>query len=276
MIPLARRPGRTRRPPIAYPTLAAAASLRVRYEADQGVTLVSGLVSLWDDLSGNGRHLTQATAELRPRPLGGDGLRPTIQFDGAQRLVATVTDLDPPFTVVVVARPRKTPTTASAAIRNALLEWAGGGAVGAGIVLYQEGSGSAPFQFGYRDNTSHKVKSLNGVPAGGMPDARTFTISAVTFSTYSDSRAHVWVARCRTTPSPVLSLRVADRAAGADLAWSGTPNANNSTVLSVGDLNLTSGYKLRGGICAILVFAADLSAGDEALLFEYLQRKFNP
>lgn len=260
------------RPPPSYPTLAGAATLRHRHEADQGVTLVSGKVSQWDDLSGNARHLVQATDALRPRVAGG-GIRKEILFEGAQKLGATVLDLDPPFTIVVCARLKKTPSTASAAIRNAILEQAGGGAVGSGIALYQEGSGNAPFQFGYRDNATHKVLSVNGVPAGGMPDARTFDISGTVFSTYSDGLARVWVARGRTSDNK-LGLRVANRAAGTDLAWSGTPNANSSTVLTVGDLNLTTGYSLKGGIVALLVFASDLSAADEALLYDYLHRKY--
>lgn len=36
------------------------------YRADQGVTLDTGKVSQWNDLSGNGRHITQTTASLRP------------------------------------------------------------------------------------------------------------------------------------------------------------------------------------------------------------------
>lgn len=63
------------------------------YRADQGVTLVSGLVSAWADISGSGdagRNLAQATAGLRPTPVASDsrlGGAPAISFPRANDIL---------------------------------------------------------------------------------------------------------------------------------------------------------------------------------------------
>lgn len=61
-------------------------------EADQGVTLVSGKVSAWADLSGAGNGCAQATPSERPPFVASDasyGGRPILSFANAQVLVGT-------------------------------------------------------------------------------------------------------------------------------------------------------------------------------------------
>lgn len=55
--------------------------------ADQGLTLVDGKVSQWDDLSGNSRHLAQSTDGRRPtyEATGLNG-NPTVYFNAAHIL----------------------------------------------------------------------------------------------------------------------------------------------------------------------------------------------
>lgn len=54
------------------------------YSAKQGITLNGSTVSQWNDLSGNGRHLTQAVASSQPT-YNATGLnsKPTCYFDGS-------------------------------------------------------------------------------------------------------------------------------------------------------------------------------------------------
>ncbi len=55
------------------------------YRADQQVTLVSGKASVWNDLSGNGRHLTQGTGGSRPTFVAsGIGGQASLSFAGSQ------------------------------------------------------------------------------------------------------------------------------------------------------------------------------------------------
>lgn len=100
------------------------------YEADQGVTLdVSNKVSQWDDLSGNGSHMTQATAGLRFTYTASsiNGL-PTVNLVAGTGNVMTATSnyfANQPHTLVVVARAYSTQPSAYSGIISI-----GSGAVG--------------------------------------------------------------------------------------------------------------------------------------------------
>ena len=77
------------------------------YVADQGVTLVNGVASTWTDLSGNGNHAVQSASANRPTfvakvlPNG----KPTLRFDGNDRLLFTTPLLSQNWTCFAVARP---------------------------------------------------------------------------------------------------------------------------------------------------------------------------
>jgi hypothetical protein len=79
-----------------------------RYDASSSnnYVLTSGAVSQWTDLSGNGRHLTQATSSRRPTVKAAEknGLN-VIYFDGgAKGLVTSSLTLNNPITVFVVVK----------------------------------------------------------------------------------------------------------------------------------------------------------------------------
>lgn len=65
--------------------------------ADQGITIATG-VSQWDDLSGNGRHYTQATGSAQPTwgATAGPNGTPAITGDGVDDNLRAL-DLDRPF-----------------------------------------------------------------------------------------------------------------------------------------------------------------------------------
>ena len=79
------------------------------FEADQGVTLDgSNKVSQWNDLSGNGSHLTQSTAGLRPGYTSSsvNGLPSVNLVAGSGNVMTATTNLfsAQPHTLVVVAK----------------------------------------------------------------------------------------------------------------------------------------------------------------------------
>lgn len=81
----------------------------VWYEGD-GISLSNGAsVSQWDDLSGNARHLTQATGSLQPTYQTNQlNTKPVIRFDGTDDVLSTanqspgITTGD--YTIAVVAK----------------------------------------------------------------------------------------------------------------------------------------------------------------------------
>jgi PKD repeat protein len=69
---------------VSHPTLTP--NLKAWYKADSLVTLQSGLVSQWGDVSGNGFHAVQGTAASRPGLVASVtslNKKPTLSFDGA-------------------------------------------------------------------------------------------------------------------------------------------------------------------------------------------------
>lgn len=69
------------------------------YEADNGVTQSGGAVSQWDDLSGNGRHLTQSTAGNKPTFSSN-----TISFDGTSDYLSISASIAQQSTIYLVLK----------------------------------------------------------------------------------------------------------------------------------------------------------------------------
>lgn len=70
-------------------------TLKLWVRADQGITIATG-VSQWNDLSGNGNHVTQGTGSAQPAFVAsGQGGRPLVRFVSAnsQVLLKVTTDL---------------------------------------------------------------------------------------------------------------------------------------------------------------------------------------
>lgn len=82
-----------------------AANMQFWYRSNSGITLATG-VSQWNDLSGGGRHLTQATGSKQPafQQSGGPNGLAAVVFDGsADEMAATVT-LAQPTTIYALFR----------------------------------------------------------------------------------------------------------------------------------------------------------------------------
>jgi hypothetical protein len=73
--------------PITDPT--GLPNLAAWYRADQGITIVTG-VSQWNDLSGNSKHLQQATLTNQPLFVAsGINSQPTVRFDGVDNFMTS-------------------------------------------------------------------------------------------------------------------------------------------------------------------------------------------
>lgn len=92
----------TKIPPLTLPTL----NLLAAYDARSGITVVSGAVSQWNDLSGNGFHATQGTAESRPLVSSSAGYT-SLYFDGSNDImqISGITSTAGQKTIYVVANP---------------------------------------------------------------------------------------------------------------------------------------------------------------------------
>ena len=79
-------------------------NLRAWYKSDVGITIATG-VSQWNDQSGNGNHLVQATGGAQPVVTAAaiNGL-PAITFDGVDDRMAVAFALVQPITVFAVVR----------------------------------------------------------------------------------------------------------------------------------------------------------------------------
>jgi hypothetical protein len=73
-------------------------------DAAQGVTLVSGAVSQWADLSGANNHVTQATAGARPVVGVGQNGLPCVNFDGTDDILNVTVSIPQPQTVFIVGK----------------------------------------------------------------------------------------------------------------------------------------------------------------------------
>lgn len=72
-----------------YSPIMLGSALEVWIEADKGITITDGYVSQWNDLSGRGRHLTQATDTKRPLLID-DSINhhKCVRFDGIDDFIA--------------------------------------------------------------------------------------------------------------------------------------------------------------------------------------------
>lgn len=101
--------------------------LQAWYDAGQisGVTTDGAAVASWTDLSGNGRHATQATAGMQPvlkTGANGIGGAPVVRFDGTDDWLKTASfALAQPLTAVLIYKPRAHPSST----RQVLAEGAG-------------------------------------------------------------------------------------------------------------------------------------------------------
>lgn len=105
------------------------ANLAAWYRADQGITIATG-VSQWNDISGNGRHLTQATGANQPTfgATSGPNSTPALTFDGSNdSLAVTFSSISQPIHCFLICR------TTTLSVPNG--GFVSGGAVGERVLV---------------------------------------------------------------------------------------------------------------------------------------------
>ncbi len=90
------------------------AGLKVWLRADAGVTSSAGKVSAWADQSGNGNHVSMATASRQPALVSSAlNAKPVLRFSGAQSLAFAAFPSFARYTVLAVGKNAKTSETYS-------------------------------------------------------------------------------------------------------------------------------------------------------------------
>jgi hypothetical protein len=105
------------------------------------VTLVSNVVSQWNDLSGNNRHATQGTGNNRPTYSATVNGRNVISFDGVNdSLISGLASsvITGYATLFCVARPSASWTTSTANFKSPLLARNADATLGWGMALYND------------------------------------------------------------------------------------------------------------------------------------------
>lgn len=167
------------------------------FDASQGITQSGGLVSQWDDSSGNGRHITQASDPLKPTYNAANaafGGKPTVDWLNAgagTRLDAAAVTLTQPNTVLACCS--LTPGTSNIALfdNQSGTEW-GFGRVNATATLYvfspsvqfptpAEVVAGRPFTLAMQHQANQRtLVKLNGATAAGGASTGT-AISVASF-----------------------------------------------------------------------------------------------
>lgn len=127
-------------------------------DAGRGVTLTSGKVSQWDDLSDNGNHCTQSNAAIRPVMGSTLNNQATIEFTGGNNLIHSLT-VQPACTIAFVGV-NDTPDNAQ---YQPIGSWSAGGTHGMYIYAKNPNGGSSPaYQWGsYANGNSDSGATLS-------------------------------------------------------------------------------------------------------------------
>jgi hypothetical protein len=210
--------------------------------ADQGVSLTSGKVSNWTDISGHGRDLTQATASARPSPsfvtIGG---QPTIDFttglfsgySAATMVNATSWPNQSTRTVFSVSVLLSPQSTDARFIDT-------GGSFSTDYALLCQDTGPSMCLI-VNENSSGPPRINGGIDSG--PSNITFTINGATAILYQ----HYVAVASRSTLSPITpgstGRGVGDtKATGFGALFHLAEYAEWNRVLSSAELTLLNGY----------------------------------
>lgn len=202
------------------------------------------VIGAWDDKSGNGYHVIQATTANKPtlRTSVQNG-KPIIRFDGTDDFLANTSfpDFGDAYTAFVVAR------YDSAADANQGIFEVSNGTVNTGFLLF--------FQ------TATLREAWRGRDASGNVDV----LSS------ADIRDATW--RIHSGSNSGVSLAFLLNGVSQGTAVYTTPNPNTLNRLDVGRTN-AAGFLLMGDIAELVIFSRDLTAGEKTAVRTYLNTKW--
>ncbi|MDI1248188.1 MAG: alpha/beta hydrolase [Lacunisphaera sp.] len=166
------------------------AGLRAWYRAESGYFSdpVSGKVSLWADLSGNGLHLHQPASAAQPEPIYPESGKPFMLLSGDQRMTALAADVmsgATDLTVFVVMRPD------SSQAANATL-FALGTGVSEGFSIRQIGSDANQYALVWPGATSQILQGVEAAITTVADQTQLLTLvkSGTTQTSYLNGELH--------------------------------------------------------------------------------------
>jgi hypothetical protein len=236
-------------------------SLFYWYAADVGVTTNNNKVTQWNDLSGNGYHVTQADTSKAPTysAAGGPGSRPTMTFDGTDDFMASAAHWwgSDDITVIVVYKHNNATLNQQESIISRLeggtnnRQWRLYGREAAQSYKmefshYQSGTAAPLYQnqigakeASYRLHSAVKADASNTVTWWKDGASQTVTQAGVT----GDGTIH-------NSSTPPLVI--------------GAVNANSTPALF-----------LQGSISEIIVYSRPLTTGERTAIENYLNKKYD-
>ena len=166
------------------------ANLAAWYRADQGITIATG-VSQWNDISGNGRHLTQATGANQPTfgATSGPNSTPALTFDGSNDVLsATFSAINQPLHCFAIMRTNNIPAASGFISGGASGErFIAGNTASTNVLNYWGGTGIV---YSHSDTTNHFLwevlvngassSVIRGNTAAGTGSVGSNTMSGVT------------------------------------------------------------------------------------------------
>lgn len=237
-------------------------SLFYWFAADVGVTDSLGGaiatdegVGTWNDLSGNGYHVTQTTNGARPvyKATGGSGSKPTIQFDGSNDFLASSAHFwgSDDISIFAVVKFANATRNASEAIVGKWLsttanrQWLFYGLGSAAFALQFNTStdGTASASWRAPNNSKHtawKVHSMlsSGVDADLWTDGASVTAAAdVTSTIFDDATEGVSIGALNTSTTPTFFGQIS--------------------------------------VSEVIVYSRELSATERAAIENYLNKKYD-
>lgn len=224
------------------------------YRADAGVTLNSTTVSAWGDQSGNGRHLSQATAGVQPLFVAGTPA--VLRFSNLEWIGASIGALAAPFGVYLTCKLSGTSNPGGAGDFDYLYS------LGHGVA----GSGGLTGLARWRPDGSGNDSKIYTAASEGSP--------AAYYDGSGASAAWRIYSHTHATSAPKNNLRIGGTAQTLD---------DYTTSLSVGGLFTVGGYNsnatptvinlLSADVHEIVVISGTLSSYQQTALERYLARK---
>lgn len=237
------------------------------YKADAGLTIDgSNRVAQWDDQSGNGYHITQATDNYKPtKVLAGLNSLPIVRFTNPtgvggthQRMENAVNFANVAFTVIAVVKVNNERAWNQTVVGN-------GANLGLGCMAMNY-TGS-PRYMGCSSESSYSPSGWD-FPSNLSPGTSAFHIQ--TFKCPNGKGSQYGSYNSTTTMRCYLD-RVA---ASADVT---NTQFNGSHSLVVGGNEATQGNDcLDGDVAEILIFNTELTDAERALVYDYLEAKWFP
>ena len=239
-------------------------SLFYWFAADVGVTTNNNKVTQWNDLSGNGYHVTQADTSKAPTysATGGPGSKPTMTFDGTNDFLASAAHFwgSDDLTVFVVMKHNNATLNQQESIIARLQtttnerQW---------ILYGRESALSYRNQFNWYNTGTSTASELR--------------------EAYTGTKSTTWkvAAIIKEAANNTLTSWHYDGASQSISYGSSTGNAtvldNANNYVSIGAVNIRSTPVnfLLGSISEIIVFSRALTATERLAMENYLNRKYD-